>query len=202
MRHKPAMGRNLPYVKDWLPLIGVVIAQFVIVSLYFGKQRADDRRRWHERRLDSYRVMAKAARDASAVFAQAEDQAELDDSRLVVALDAADSCSLDISMLATQEVREKAEAIHTLLEMAVVFRPGSDAFPTAVMFIEARNDFENAVRQELGVDRRRFTVEADSKTQLVWRALKTVLVVGYGSLGATVASRIEPRIVPNKMRRS
>lgn len=185
-------------MKDWLPLIGVVIAQFVIVSLYFGKQRADDRRRWHEKRLDSYRDMAKAGRDASVVFAQAEEPEDLDDARLVAALDAADSCALDISLLATQEVRERAEMIHTLLEMTIVFEPGSNEFPTAVMFIEARNDFENAVRQELGIDRRRLTVEADSKTELVWRALKTVLVAGYGSLGAAAVSRIEPRTVPKK----
>jgi hypothetical protein len=41
-------------VKDWLPLITVVIAQFVLVGLYFAKQRADDKRRWHEKRLETY----------------------------------------------------------------------------------------------------------------------------------------------------
>lgn len=41
-------------MEGWQPVIGVVVAQFVLVALYFGKLRADDRRRWHERRLDLY----------------------------------------------------------------------------------------------------------------------------------------------------
>jgi hypothetical protein len=39
---------------DWLPLVGVVIAQFVLVGLYLVKQRGDDRRRWMERQLVAY----------------------------------------------------------------------------------------------------------------------------------------------------
>lgn len=39
---------------DWLPLTGVVIAQFVLVGLYFLKQGADDKRRWLERQLIAY----------------------------------------------------------------------------------------------------------------------------------------------------
>lgn len=46
-------------MKDWLPLIGVVIAQCVILLLFWFKQRADDNRRWHEKRLDSYRALSK-----------------------------------------------------------------------------------------------------------------------------------------------
>lgn len=41
-------------MEDWLPLIGVVIARFVILLLFWLKQRGDDQRRWHEKRLDSF----------------------------------------------------------------------------------------------------------------------------------------------------
>lgn len=41
-------------MKDWLPLIGVVIAQFAILFLFVLKQRADDKRRWNEKRLELY----------------------------------------------------------------------------------------------------------------------------------------------------
>ena len=73
-------------VQAWLPVLGVIIAQFVLVGLYYAKQRADDRRRWHEKRLDVYRALSLAGRHASHVFAMAEDPEDFNDSRLVEAM--------------------------------------------------------------------------------------------------------------------
>lgn len=183
-------------MKDWLPLGGVVIAQFVLVGLYFAKLRADDKRRWHEKRLDAYRALSRAGRDASLVFAEAEQPEDLDDRQLVEAMAAADACSLDIALLSSETVREKADALQTCLEMCVIFDVRSEAFPTAAEMIAARHDFENAVRQELGIDRskRQFFIEADSRAELAWRALEVVLRIGYGSLGQQAARRqLSPR---------
>lgn len=136
---------------NWVPLAGVVIAQFVLVGLFFVRQRAEDERRWHEKRLDAYRDLSKAARMASEVFALAEESEALDDRRLVEAVNAADTCMLDIDLLSSPEVREAAGALHTWLEMCIVFEASSQAFPKHENLLEARFDFERAVRMELGV---------------------------------------------------
>ena len=136
---------------NWVPLAGVVIAQFVLVALFFVRQRAEDERRWHEKRLDAYRDLSKAARMASEVFALAEEAEDLDYRRLVAAVNAADTCMLDIDLLSSPTVREAASALHTWLEMCVVFEASSQAFPKHENLLEARFEFEKAVRTELGV---------------------------------------------------
>lgn len=55
-------------MKEWLPLVGVVVAQFVLVGLYFLKQRADDTRRWHEKRLSAYTEFVSRARSYDKVI--------------------------------------------------------------------------------------------------------------------------------------
>jgi hypothetical protein len=103
---------------NWVPLTAVVIAQFVLVGLFFARQRAEDERRWHEKRLNAYRDLSKAARMASEVFALAEEPEDLDDRRLVEAVNAADICMLDIDLLSSPRVREAAIGVHTLLELS------------------------------------------------------------------------------------
>jgi hypothetical protein len=136
---------------NWVPLAGVVMAQFVLVGLFFVGQRAEDERRWHEKRLDAYRDLSRASRMASEVFALAEAPEDLDDRRLVEAVNAADSCMLDIDLLSSPEVREAATALHTWLEMCVVFDAGSQTFPKHEDLLTGRFEFERAVRKELGV---------------------------------------------------
>lgn len=186
-------------MKDWLPLVGVVIAQIVILILFWLKQRSDDKRRWHEKRLDAYRALSRAGSEASQVFASAEEVEDLDDRRFVTAMNEADACILDVALLSTTEVRDKAEALRTLLEMCVVLDVTSGAFPRAGALLTARFEFESSVRQELGIEaRRRFVVEADSKAELAWHAFQIVMVFGRGRLGGTVADRLEPRVLPHK----
>ena len=136
---------------NWVPLAGVVIAQFVLVGLFFVRQSAEDRRRWHEKRLDAYRDLSRAARMASEVFTLAEEPDDFDDKRFVEAVNAADTCMLDIDLLSSPEVREAATALHTWLEMCITFDASSDAFPTHENLLTARFEFEAAVRMELGV---------------------------------------------------
>lgn len=191
-------ARTLRSMKEWLPLVGVVVAQFVLVFLYFLKQRADDKRRWHEKRLDAYRELSQAGRTASAVFASAEGAADLDDRRFVTAMNDGDACQLDIGFLATDLVREKAGYLQTLLEMCVVFDPTDDGFPSAADLITARGDFESSVRQELGIDRKRtFVVVADSRGQLIWRSIELLLATFYGSFGRTAAQGLKARFGSN-----
>src|SRR5690242_19829571 len=102
-------------MNGWAPLAGVVLAQFVLVGLYFAKLRADDRRRWSEKQLDAYRALSRAARSASHVFAMAEEPEDLDDRRFVDAMNDADACMLDIDLL-TPAVRDAATAVSTILE--------------------------------------------------------------------------------------
>jgi hypothetical protein len=56
----------------WLPLVGVVIAQFVLVGLYFLKQRADDKRRWSERQLIVYSDFLSLGRERSRSLGKVE----------------------------------------------------------------------------------------------------------------------------------
>lgn len=88
---------------------------------------------------------------ASEVFALAETPEDLDDRRLVEAVNAADSCMLDIDLLSAPDVREAATALHTWLEMCLVLDAGSRAFPKHEDLLAGRFDFERAVRKELGV---------------------------------------------------
>lgn len=106
------------------------------------------------------------------VFAHAEEVEDLDDRRFVTAMNDGDACMLDIALLSSNLVREEAEALQTIIEMCVVFDAKNDqAFPTAEMLLEARSDFENAVRQELGIDRKKFVIEADGRLMLIARAV-------------------------------
>ena len=155
---------------NWVPLAGVVIAQFVLVGLFFLRQRAEDQRRWHQRRLDAYRDLSKAARIASEVFALAEESEDLDDRRLVEAVNAADRSMLDIELLSSPKVREASTALHTWLEMCVVFQPGSQAFPKHADLLEARFGFERAVRLELGVKESKLSNEDRELIALVQAA--------------------------------
>jgi hypothetical protein len=184
-------------VKDWLPLIGVILAQFVVVGLFFAKQRGEDRRRWHDRRLDVYRRLSAAIRLAMEVRVSAEGPEDINDRRLVQAMNDGDSALLDIDFIATDLVRTRAEEVQTLLEMCVVIDAGTEAFPAYEQLLSARHAFENAVRQELGVDPRRvFVVEAATRTELLWRSLEVALSVFYGSLGRRAAARIRSRVDP------
>ena len=138
-------------MQSWLPLLGVVIAQFVLVALYFAKQRADDKRRWHENRLAAYRRLAGAARDAYEVLLVTEDTEKLDDRRLTVTLAEADACQLDIALLSSEPVRKRAETLRMLIELSAVLTPDAKSFPTTSEFEKARRGFEQAVRAELGI---------------------------------------------------
>ncbi|HET6293845.1 MAG TPA: hypothetical protein VFG33_10730 [Kribbella sp.] len=138
-------------MENWVPLVGVVVAQFVLLGLYVAKQKADDRRRWHEKRLDAYRALSKSARQASSIYAGATESEDLDDRRFVLAMNEADACMLDIDLLSSPSTREAAVAVATVLEMCVVFDPEDAAFPTAEHLLSVRFDFERAVRTELGI---------------------------------------------------
>ena len=65
-------------MSDWLPLLGVVIAQFVLVGLYFVKQRADDRRRWLERQLVAYSEFLAQGEELSRMLGKREPTGERD----------------------------------------------------------------------------------------------------------------------------
>jgi hypothetical protein len=131
------------------------------------------------------------------VRVEAEEPEDFNDRRLVQAMTDADSALLDIDFIATDLVRTTAEEAQRLLEMCVIIDGGTEAFPTYEQLLSARHAFENAVRQELGVDPRRvFVVEAASRLEPLWRSLEVALSVFHDSLGRRAAARIRSRVDP------
>ena len=92
-------------MKDWLPLVGVVIAQVVILGLFWLKQRNDDKRRWHEKRLDAYI-------DFIAMTRQVLDEKLSDADKLEAWYDEL----LNVQLLASDPVRKAAERVDVAVD--------------------------------------------------------------------------------------
>ncbi|HEY9251561.1 MAG TPA: hypothetical protein VIP06_02800 [Nocardioides sp.] len=155
-------------MKDWLPLVAVVIAQFVLVGLYLLKQRADDKRRWHEKRLYAYTDFVSRTRSyekAIHTLKWAEkktgaERRELFD-RFGAAYDAWTDTYFGLQLLASDEVRAVAAEVVKLLDRRAdweegAFQGGETGSMTEWMQYNSSirtviEKFQAAVRRELGV---------------------------------------------------
>lgn len=162
-------------MKDWLPLLGVVVAQVVILSLYWIKQRSDDARRWHDKRLEMYSALALAFRDA---IAAGVEPSQRDSERLGDAIDRAGLANFQITLLATDKVRAAAD--HLMSALGAFRRPfaGDELTPLLQSLVEAKTDFDEAVRAELGISRPRRTIviASDSVWGIFAQSLKQIWI--------------------------
>ena len=150
---------NLPGMEEapwWLipalTFASVALAQGVVVLLFFARQKAEDERRWHERRLESYAAIVRAARDGfNAVNVIEGDVDSIDWASLSEAMGRVDECSLDIALLSSDPVREEAEKVRTILEMFLVLDPQAAGYPSPASLLSARYELEIAVRKELRI---------------------------------------------------
>lgn len=201
-------------MKDWLPLVGVVFAQFVIIGLYLTKQRSDDKRRWDEKRLLAYsdfarlaRALDKAATPLKWVQTKETDEREEIFSTFGAAQDEWTDSYFALQLLASNDVRGAAANVQTTLSKRIDWEEGlyrGSEVGSLGEWMQHHSEvrkslttFEDAVRLELRVTKpkRRYVVEADSLLTLAWRTLDTVLSV-YGAPGHLIASKVRPAASP------
>lgn len=142
-------------MKEWLPLIGVVIAQFVLVGLYFLKQFADDKRRWHQKRLDVYSsfVIDHLAMIRALPIRTHHPITEEEKELLSSQRDALLGLLFEVQLIGTRAVIDASEGMVDALSELERARTES-----AVQWVEqhqncnrARHTFQESVRKELGV---------------------------------------------------
>lgn len=198
-------------MKDWLPFVGVVMAQFVLVGLFFVRQRADDKRRWHEKRIVSYMEFVTLARAYDKILPSQKwtknmSQDEMREVRLRInaAHDSWMDSYFDIQLLASDPVRDAGAELVEKYNKAADWEEGLFRGEESGSFAEwmhyrnstknALGQFQAAVRHELGVSRpsRRYVVVADSRGELLWNFLEAFMSVGYGHVGRWLMKKIRP----------
>ena len=142
-------------MKEWLPLMGVVIAQFVIIGLYFVKQRVDDKRRWHERRLIVYSDLVVSQLQMQRLLVlkhPVHDEHSQDKASVNIQRDEMLALLFQVQLIASEEVANKAQALVDATHGV------DDARGNAGDWVEAqrgcnraRRAFQDAVRTELHV---------------------------------------------------
>jgi hypothetical protein len=165
-------------MEDWLPLLGVVIAQVVILAVFWMRQRAEDKRRWHERRLELY-----------SQFAERRLRMAIADSGVPgTGIDTDEEWDAEFNAWWQELVKIELLASHA------VYRSADDLVRACIQVFGSRDEFRDLdgeqhqvasghmddcataflkeVRHELGIERphRRFAVSADSRTGLLIRA--------------------------------
>lgn len=147
--------------------LGVILAQGVVVLLFFARQRAEDKRRWHEKRREVYAEYARAAFKAYRLYLVSNDGWDINQVDLDDLLSLVDELQLDVDLLSSEEVKAKATVLQATLDMIRMAGTLDLPMPTGEDILAARLGFEEAVREELGISKapERLVIEADTLTK-------------------------------------
>lgn len=172
--------------------LSVVLAQGVVVVLFFTRQRGEDKRRWHDKRREVYANYARASFRVYRLYLSGNDGADIDQVQLADLLDEIDDLQLDVDLLSADPVKEKATVLQATLDLIRMYTVLDVSMPSAEDILLARLEFEEAVREELGVSRapERVVITASG-----WGALGEVIKYAFRStianpLGAFSKRRI------------
>lgn len=133
--------------------LSVVLTQGVVVVLYFARQRGEDKRRWHDRRREVYATYARTSFKIHRLYLGGNDGAGIDQGQLSDLLDKIDDLQIDVDLLSSNPVKEKATVLQACLDLIRMHTVLDVSIPSAQDILMARLEFEEAVREELGVSR-------------------------------------------------
>lgn len=178
-------GNSNSWAVATLAFAGIVLAQLVVIALYFAGRRADDRRRWHDKRLEAYSSFTADYREMLLYLASAygllKKGGAIDQERVSTLYEAVGRPFFDIQLLATDPVRQAAEDVMGKVAwFDLIIAPSAQGwFDQIEQAEEAKESFDEAVRRELGIAKpeRRLVVQADSVLALMGNAFQTAAEV-------------------------
>jgi hypothetical protein len=132
------LSSNVRRVKDWIPLVSVLIAKLVILTLFWFKQRGDDARRWHEKRLDAYAIFVSDCLRIRRAIANRQAWPIPPD-----AVDALADQYAVVTLLGSEDVR--MQATYVMRAISDAERPAPDGFE-----VEQRQDVLQRLASEVG----------------------------------------------------
>lgn len=152
-------------MNEWSPLVGVVIAQTVILALFWLRQRSDDRRRWHEKRLATYQDFSRDLRALRQLILTASAggrdlEASFASSEYLSAWDRLGDRTSDVMLLASDPVIQAAMSANDVFYELSRKRPFAEHSEMRQALNHQSAAFQNAVRRELGIviPRRNLTI--------------------------------------------
>ena len=141
-------------MSEWAPFVATLLAQAVIVALYLAKQRADDRRRWHDKRLELYTEFTSSFAGFTGLALDRLDDTSLDPAKNELkVLDAnLRHAHFQMQLLSTPEVAAAAESVLAALGLVFFAQHKDKEFWTHYQeAFRALDIFHAAARRELGV---------------------------------------------------
>jgi len=183
----------------FIPLVtfgGVVLAQLVVLWVARSRVREDDKRRWHERRLETYAQYAHVFREAARELLSSDADAARADALLEKCADYV----YDINLLSSDPVIEAAVSLDDAMRALRPPRPTPDDERSQLLIgmMQAKIHLDTAVRSELGISkaRKRIVVEADgvfglfaaSFTQ-AWKYYKQIFGQAFRVFGIRISRR-------------
>jgi hypothetical protein len=148
-------------MKDWLPFLGVIIAQFIVLLIAYMKIRADDKRRWYEERRRTYvRFLERVWRLQAAVSASRTGDilpGSMSTDEVLLELQGCQGDAMEMDLLSSLAVSDSATGVWAWL---TVLWASTDEDDTEHLELEkktqenvndALKEFIASVRNELGL---------------------------------------------------
>jgi hypothetical protein len=133
-------------------ILGILAAQMVVVWLFFARQKAEDDRRWHQKRLELYIDFTRGVLDYT-------NDPSATDGETWLLRDWVHRCSAQISLVASKPVHDAAQSLLSatldVIEASTSGSRGAELPPGSYpqSLHEKRLAFEAAARNELGIAR-------------------------------------------------
>lgn len=181
-----------PWTVPMVTFASVVLAQLVIVALYFAGRRADDRRRWHDKRLEAYSSFTSDYREMLLHLTESRELLmkgagdAVDYARAGVVYEQLSKPFFDIQLLGTDPVRRSADELLGRLAWFVLVGELEATKASAQLWdahlnraIDSKDAFDDEVRKELGISKpqRRLVVQADGALALFGQTFAVALDV-------------------------
>lgn len=190
------------WVVPLLTFAGVLLAQAVVLYGLFARQRADDQRRWHEKRVEAYLELLAAAHEVieplillgHAPPTTAQNQPAEATSRealmrrLELSAVKADEAFIPVRLLGTDPVRTAAYELWKILKEwsvddamdQVQYDPETSREIWGGLLADAtarRGEFEAKIRDEIGIKSpmKVYSIEAESRFALILAALRALV---------------------------